>query len=264
MYLDGSISESAMRSSGQSPRGASIKKYRVKLIERREIAQGTMAFDFSRPSGFVFRGGQAINVALIHPSAIDEKGSRRTFSIASGPHDPRLTIAMRMRDSAFKRTLRNLPLGSDVQIDGPTGRFVLEERGLHPAVFIAGGIGITPFMSMIKEAFQMPSPRPITLFYSNSSPAAAAFLNDLTAMAYENCFLEVVPTVSAPESVVLGDWEGERGLIDLAMLSRHVPNLQEAEYYIAGPSGMVSAMETLITGAGVPPELVHTDRFSGY
>jgi ferredoxin-NADP reductase len=103
-----------------------------------------MAFHFERPPGFAHLAGQNALFKLA--------GESRTFSIASAPHEPHLTVATRMRDSAFKRTLREAAPGLKVEIDGPAGMMVLHDDAARPAVFLAGGIGITPFLSMARDA----------------------------------------------------------------------------------------------------------------
>jgi ferredoxin-NADP reductase len=125
-----------------------MPSYGVRLAKPEEIAEGTMAFHFEKPAGFSFKPGQAIDVVLDspcpHAQRADAQSYRHTFSIASAPFEDELVVAMRMRDSAFKRALKSLPLGSLVKLEGPVGLFTLHEDRARPAVFIAGGIDITP------------------------------------------------------------------------------------------------------------------------
>src|SRR5215470_10539742 len=122
------------------------------LRKREEIAAGTMAFHFDKPLGFEFRAGQFLYLTLIEPPETDSEGNTRTFTIASAPSDPDLMIATRMRDTAFKRVLRSMPLGKPMKIAGPGGSFTLHNNPAKAAVFLAGGIGITPFFSMARHA----------------------------------------------------------------------------------------------------------------
>src|SRR5262245_43944258 len=128
-------------------------KLSLPLIERTEVAERTMsfAFDLERQS-FPFKPGQYITLAQPAPLYRDDKGSVRQFSIASSPRDPFLLIATRMTGSAAKRSLAELPLGTRVDVQGPIGSFVLPQDASRPVVLVAGGIGITPFRSMIKAA----------------------------------------------------------------------------------------------------------------
>src|SRR5438128_6003119 len=121
------------------------------LKNKTEVARGTMAFYFDRPTGFHFEAGQFVDLTLIKPRETDDEGNTRSFSIASAPYEDDLMIATRLRDTAFKRVLKNFVVGSEIQIDGPFGSLVLHKDSARPAVLLTGGIGITPFRSI---AFQ--------------------------------------------------------------------------------------------------------------
>ena len=123
-------------------------------LRRETVADGTMAFYFSRPPGFRHEAGQSLLLTLVDPPETDGEGNSRTFTIASAPHESELMIATRMRDTAFKRVLKTAPLGTTVSIDGPNGEMVLHEDVTRPAVFLAGGIGITPFLSIARPPLE--------------------------------------------------------------------------------------------------------------
>ena len=123
-----------------------------------------MAFHFSMPAGFRHRAGQSLLLTLMDPPETDSEGNARTFTIASAPHEAELMIATRMRDTAFKRVLRAAPAGTPVTIDGPSGEMVLHDDAARPAVFLAGGIGITPFLAMARHAAHARLPHRIHLF----------------------------------------------------------------------------------------------------
>ena len=159
---------------------------KVKLKSRREIAEGTMAFHFEKPPGFAFKAGQALAWTLLDPPETDDESRMRNFSIASAPGEPDLMIATRMRDTAFKRVLKTMPLGTEVRIVGPFGSLILHQNADRPAVFLAGGIGITPFRSMLRQAAEQKLPHHIFLFYSNRRPEDAAFLEELEELEKEN------------------------------------------------------------------------------
>ena len=122
--------------------------YIVQLKNREEVAHGTMAFHFEKPTGFEFKPGQSVDVTLLDPPPMDAEGAIRTFSIASAPYENELVVATRMRDTSFKRVFATLPLGTEMKLEGPSGSFTLHKNAAKPAVFLAGGIGITPFRSM--------------------------------------------------------------------------------------------------------------------
>src|SRR4030095_13358919 len=123
----------------------------VRLRKRDEIAEGTMAFHFDKPSSFSFKPGQAIDVVLANPPSADAPSGRHTFSLVSAPFDVCAGVAPRMGDSTFKRGRKSLPIGSLVKIEGPFGSLTLHNNRARPAVLIAGGIGITPVMSSSEE-----------------------------------------------------------------------------------------------------------------
>jgi ferredoxin-NADP reductase len=228
-------------------------------MARDEVARGTFAIHLKRPDGFTFKAGQAVYVTLPALKEVDGKGFVRTFSIASAPDDPDLVIATRLTDSALKRSLASLPIGSDIEIEGPYGDLTLHDDAARPAAFLAGGIGITPFRSMIRDAAKSGRARDLTLFYSNRSAEDAAFLSELEKTAGENPGFKLVSTMTdAP------DWQGERGFITREMIERHVGDIARPVFYLAGPPAMVAAMETLLKSAGVKAESIHAEEFAGY
>ena len=213
-----------------------------------------MAFHFERPPGFAHQAGQN---AVFHLPGTDEG---RTFTIASAPHEPRLTIATRMRDSAFKRILRDAVPGLKLTIDGPAGLMVLHEDAARPAVFLAGGIGITPFLAMARDAAHRRLPHGIQLFYGNRRPQDAAFLDELRGLEAGNPNFRMIAAMSQPSA----EWKGETGQIDRAMLERHVTDLRAPIYYFAGPPGMAMAMQFMLADIGIAEADMRSEEFYGY
>jgi ferredoxin-NADP reductase len=233
------------------------------LLNRAEVAEGTMAFHFAKPPNFQFRPGQSVDITLLDPPETDGEGNTRTFSIASAPFEGELVIATRMRDSAFKRVLRQAALGTKLKVEGPSGSFVLHRKVEKPAVFLAGGIGITPFRSMILEAAHEKTPHQLYLFYSNRRPEDAAFLDELTEAAKQNPNFHLIATMTEVEKSSQ-KWKGQSGFIDEQMLTKHLPSLEGPIYYLAGPPAMVAAMRGILTKAGVDEDDIRTEEFSGY
>src|ERR1700688_3842749 len=149
------------------------------LIRREEVAEGTMAFHFEKPSGFNFKAGQFADVTLPNPPETDAEGNTRTFSIASPPFENALVFTTRMRDTAFKRSLKNVPLAAEATIGSANGSSTLHKNHAKPAVFLAGGIGITPFLSLLRQSHHDRLPHKLYLFYSNRRPDNAACLATL-------------------------------------------------------------------------------------
>jgi len=129
-----------------------MRAYQSTLLGRTPVAEGTMAFQFEKPPDFVFKAGQYIDLTLSGSQHGSSNGLTHTFSIASSPFDEELLVTTRMRNTVFKQALSFLPIGSGVKIEGPMGSFRLHNNTTGPAVFLAGGIGIAPFLSNRREA----------------------------------------------------------------------------------------------------------------
>jgi ferredoxin-NADP reductase len=240
-----------------------IAGYGSRLLSRVEVAEGTMAFHFEKPAGFNFKAGQSSDVTFPDPPETDAEGNTRTFSIASPPYENELVFATRMRDTAFKRSLKKVPLATEVHISAAGGSFTLHKNPAKPAVFLAGGIGITPFLSMLRQADRDRLPQKLYLFYSNRRPEDAAFLETLQTLETTNPNFRLISTMTEM-SKSKREWKGETALIDEGMLSRHLTILQGPIYYIAGPAAMVAAMQQMLVSAGVEEDDIRSDEFFGY
>jgi ferredoxin-NADP reductase len=237
--------------------------HKVKLKALKTICTGTTAFYFEKPEDFEFEAGQFVNFTLLSPDDTDLQGNSRALSIASAPHEGNLMVAMRLRPTAFKRNLNSLPLGSELLLQGPYGWMTLPRNGARPAVLLAGGIGITPFRSLIWNAAESLSPRRIFLFYSVRVPEEAAFLEELQEMERYNGRYKLICTVTQPEKASMS-WRGETGRISIEMLSKWIPDLSVPIYYIAGPPGMVTGVRNMLIGSGIAEEDIRAEEFSGY
>jgi len=157
--------------------------YLVKLKNRFSVAERTTAFQFEKPTNFIFRPGQWIDITLLNPSETDAEGNVRGFSIASAPYEHTLMVATRMRDTAFKRELAKVPLDTEVKIVGPGGNLTLHNNPARTAVFLAG---VTPIRSIVFHAAKQRLLHRIFFFFSNRRPEDAPFLGDLQARQKEN------------------------------------------------------------------------------
>jgi len=240
-----------------------MTKYTTKLNERRDAAEGTMAFHLEKPPGFQFKAGQYMNVTLIDPPETDAEGNTRSFSIASAPFETDLVVTTRMRDTAFKRVLRTITLKSEIRISGPFGSFTLHTDASRPAVFLVGGIGITPFRSMILQAAKDKLALKLYLFFSNRRPEDAAFLDDLQKAGKQNPNFKFIGTMTDIRKSKR-PWQGETGYITEEMLRRWVKDLNGPIYYTAGPPGMVAAMRQMLTTSGIGDDDIRTEEFTGY
>ncbi|HVS25867.1 MAG TPA: FAD-dependent oxidoreductase [Burkholderiales bacterium] len=235
----------------------------TRLARRETVAEGTMAFYFAKPSGFRHQAGQSLMMTLINPPETDSEGDGRTFTIASAPHESDLIIATRMRDTAFKRVLKSASIGTTVKIDGPNGEMVLHDDPARPAVFLAGGIGITPFLSMARRAAKERLPHRLYLFYSNRRSEDAAFMDELQKMEQVNPNYRLIATMTEPEKSS-APWSGETGFMRRDMLERHLPDLASPFYYFAGPPAMTMAMQKMLEDIGVAEAAMRSEEFYGY
>lgn len=226
----------------------------ARLTGRQQVADGTAAFTLALDGELTFEAGQTCDFTLPDPKYSDEKGNARTFSITSSPADlPSITIATRLTGSAFKRSLMDGPLGTVVEVDGPYGSFTLHRKTSRPALLLAGGIGITPFRSIVKDATERKLAHRIVLLYSNRNRNSAAFLDDLTGWAAQNPKVTIVPVFTE-----------ETGFITAEVVKTHAPDLAASIAYAAGPDAFVKAMRQALLDAGVDPDDIRTEEFPGY
>ena len=237
--------------------------FSTSLVARDEIATGTVAIRLKKPNGFEFAAGQAVYVRLPSLRESDAKGRVRAFSIASSPRESELTIVTRQSDSSFKRSLMALSIGAAVEIEGPYGDLTLHEDAERSAVFLAGGIGITPIRSMILDAANRVLPHRMFLFYSNGNREGAAFLAEMAELGKQNPRFKLIATITDREGSN-SDWGGEHGYITREMIAKHVGDITAPVYYVAGPPAMVSSMEALLRHAGIKGENARAEAFSGY
>ena len=248
--------------------------YKTKLIKKEEVAEGTMAFYFEKPDGFDFIAGQYVTVSLINPPETDNEGNSRFFSLITAPYENYLGVATRIRDTAFKRILKNLPLDSEVMITGPDGSFCLDKDASKPAVFLIGGIGITPVFSILKNAAYEKLPHQLFLFYSNKRPEDAAFLKELQNLEKENKNFKLIATMTAPTESRSPDqsvgkkskqaWLGETGFINKEIIQKYLKDLNSPIYYMSGPPMMVKAMRELAEKIGASDSNIKFEEFAGY
>ena len=235
---------------------------RAQIKEKREVAKGTLMVVFDLLGEEVdFEPGQYFWVELVDPPYDDEKGPRRHISVVTSPNERGvLGLCTRLRDSAFKRSLAELPIGAAVDVEQPKGDFLLPKDTDRHYVFIAGGIGITVFRCMLHYIAEEQLPYRVTLVYSNSDRESAAFLDELAELDQAIPGLQVVLTMTDDAG-----WEGETRRVDADMLRDHLgDDLGSLWYMVAGPPAMVEAIGETLGTTGIPEEQVRLGRFSGY
>jgi len=236
--------------------------YQSTLLGRTEVAEGTMAFQFEKPNDFVFKAGQYVDLTLSDSQPGPSNGLTHTFSIASSPFDEELLVTTRIRNTVFKHAISSLPIGSPVRIEGPMGSFSLHNNTARQAVFLAGGIGIAPFLSMLTYATEEKLQHRIVLFYANRYLEDAAFIDALWKLESDNPRFRFVPTLTRATNN--NGWKGKTGHIGLQMLFAHVGILRGPIYYIAGPPTMVAAARRTLSEVGVDEDDIRTEEFAGY
>lgn len=234
--------------------------YKIKLIQREEIVLQTLKLTFEKPAHFSFKPGQYGGFTLIDPSEVDTRGMTRRFSLLSTPEDPHLAIMTRIQTSAFKRELSKLPLGAEIKFAGPIGHFLLHEDVTIPAVMLAGGIGITPFFSMIRYNAYHRIPQSLTLFYGNQSLANTVFFNELIQVEKDHPYFKLIATFDRPHK----SWQGEKGFITPLMIKKYINDIFLPIYYICGAPVMVSTMQETLIEMGIDENKIFVEDFPGY
>lgn len=230
------------------------------VAEKREVAKGTLLVLFAVDDYPDYRPGSYFWVELPDRGHQDEKGLRRHISLVTSPTDKGVVgLATRLRDTAFKRTLAELEVGAEVQVEEPKGSFLLPEDTDAEYVFVAGGIGITVFRSMLCYIAHERLPYRITLVYSNRDRESAAFLDDLEEFERRIEGLRVVLTMTDEEG-----WQGETRRLDADVLRDLLGDLDGKQFLIAGPPPMAEGVAESLRAARVPEDRVSADKFSGY
>jgi ferredoxin-NADP reductase len=231
----------------------------LRLADKQHEAENVTSFLFEPEAPISYQAGQYLRYTLPHAAA-DSRGIARTFSIASFPAEPTIRIATRLStpSSTFKQALAALEPPATLQASGPYGRFVFSDAG-RPAVFIAGGIGITPFRSILGDLAARRVSANVVLLYSNRT-ANIPFRGFLDGLVTDLPELRIVYTVTQPNE----DWHGPTGRIDSAFIKRRVENLAEPVFFVSGPTGLVEAMRATLAEIGVDAARTKYEAFPGY
>jgi ferredoxin-NADP reductase len=232
---------------------------RARVSEKREVAKGTLFVRFAVEDYPDYRPGAYFWVELPDRGHSDEKGLRRHISLATSPTERGVVgLATRLRDTAFKQTLAELEVGDEVQVEEPKGSFLLPEDTGGEYVFVAGGIGITVFRSMLRFIADEGLPYRVTLVYSNRDRESTAFLDELEELEQRIAGLRVILTMTDEDG-----WEGETRHLDADVLDELV-GLEGKTFLVAGPPPMAQAVADSLQAAGLPEDRVLADKFSGY
>lgn len=219
-------------------------------------------FAFVPASAFNFTPGQYMEWTLPHEH-VDSRGNRRYFSLASSPTEKELLLAVKFYDpsSSYKKQLQLLPKGGEIIASSLAGDFTLPKNVKKSLVFLAGGIGIAPFRSMIQYIVDKKLQVDIVVFYANRTVEEMVFHETLTKAQANGVKTVYVLTDShnAP-----ADWVGETGHVDAAMIQKYVPDYTLRTYYISGPQSMVESSRVMLEKFGIPSKQIKQDFFPGY
>ena len=234
----------------------------ARISDKQEIARETLLVTLDLLGEQVeFQPGQYFFVTLPEAGHHDDRGLRRHFTVVSAPHERGvLAFATRLRDSAFKRSLRELPVGTAVEAEQPKGSFGLPEDTSRPFVFVAGGIGITVFRSMLRHIREARLPYRVTLVFSNRDTESTPFLDELRELERDLPDYRLVLTMTQDPT-----WDGETRKIDAAFFGDHLgDDLDSHTFLVAGPPAMAEGVQNALDEAGVSEEHVVAEGFSGY
>ena len=235
---------------------------RAQIKEKQDVAKGTLLVTFDLFGEEVdFKPGQYFFVTLPEVGYDDEKGLRRHITVVTSPTEKGvLGLATRMRDSAFKRTLAELPIGAEVEVEQPKGDFTLPAETTRPLVFVAGGIGITVFRSMLLYIREQGLSYRVTLVYSNRDRQSAAFIDELQELERQIPEFRLILTMTQDPG-----WEGETRKIEARFLKDYLgKDLDRYTFLVAGPPAMAEAVQKVLEEAEVNEENLVVERYSGY
>jgi len=238
------------------------REYRLALSESRRESPTVMTFRFSTEgTGFRYRSNQAVRLAL--PGVDDPWGAVRAFSLSSSPSETGfLEVTCKITDTPFKQALSRLTPGDTAHIYGPLGHFVLDPS--RPAVFLAGGIGITPFRGMLRFAEDSHLEHARTLLYSARVPEELVFRQELDELARSSPLVSVEYSVTRPKESKI-PWSGRVGRIDARWVASRVDRRSRPRFYVAGLPEMVGESVAALTGPlGIAREDVTFESFRGY
>jgi ferredoxin-NADP reductase len=240
----------------------SPRRFVLPLLSSRRESPSAMTFHFALAgSGFRYLSNQAIRLAL--PGVADPWGAVRTFSLSSSPSETdRLSVTCKISDTPFKQALARLKPGETAEVVGPIGHFLLARE--RPTVFLAGGIGVTPFRGMLRFAADSSDRLERRLLYSAKVPEELVFRSELDELTRTHPNLGVHYTVTRP-SASPERWDGRVGRIDEAWIREQSAGLDRPMYYIAGLPEMVAEMVAVLRGQlGVPDEDIDYEVFRGF
>ena len=224
---------------------------KLTLISKKQETPNVFTFIFKPETPLAWTAGQFLNYKLEDPQP-DERSTRRFFSIASAPFEENIQITTKFvpgDGSTFKRDLQKLEVGDSIEANGPSGEFIIDDPQKE-YIFIAGGIGVTPFRAILKDLEHNNLHPKITLLYANRDNNFV-FKDEFTELLEKDTNLSIHYFVDPQR-------------IDETAIKQYVPNLLTSVFYVSGPEPMVEAFEKMLAQMGVLDENIKRDYFPGY
>ena len=231
-------------------------KFETTISEIIARTSDVTSFRFPRPPELSYKPGQFFFVNIKE----DSKELSHHFSFSSSPTEEKyFEFTKKITDHEYSLALKTAKVGDWARIDAPYGQFTFE--GEHPKIaLLAGGIGITPFISICKNATDKKLNTKITMFFGCKTPDDIAFYKELEGMQQQNPNLDIHFIVAQPSP----DWKGATGIISAEMIRQELPDFKENVFFTCGPPAMVEAMEKIIQSLGLPEEQMKKEYFTGY
>lgn len=237
-----------------------VTSFETPLLKKEKNSSDAWNFYFKKPKSFEYSAGQYIKMKL-DISEPDNRGVTRYFTLSSSPTDDYMMVTTRILKSTFKMRLNDVKIGEKVHMRGPWGDFFLTEKDIKPRVMIAGGIGMTPYHSMLRFAAAKGLTLPLKLFVSYKTPDQILYKEELEELQKNNKNLKIITTVTEPEGT---GWKGQTGRINTKLLQKNLDSFGGNLYYVSGPDPMVSVMEKALKDVGISGTDILTDGFPGY
>ena len=236
--------------------------FEATLFRRELVAERTMSFCFTKPADWTYRAGQFVDITLLDPPETDAEGDTRGFSISSAPSEDVIMITTRLRDTAFKRVLQSAPIGTAVKIEGPFGDLRLHHSA-RPAVVLTGGIGITPFRSILLETIRAGGlPTPCSSSMPTDGPRTRPSSTSCAGWPSRTRTSRFVPDdVGTGALRTLGRGAGPHRCVYAGPL----PRRHDRRHLLPDwPSRNGQGLRTMLVDGGVDEDDIRTEEFTGY